>query len=375
MPPSKVSSVVAAMMTVIITITTITTISVLTPTAATAAATAATATSTARRRELLHDLVLNSLAVRSVAQLREMGTDGVHQATMLRRRRDVQRGLHHVVAVGVLQQHRESVLTHHLVDHPLACLVVAHLEAFLDHVRAELLGGEVAQVAAEARAHLVGSVLVGEVEHVLHHVVAVRVAHQSQGETLNGVHQLLLLRLVGVVDAALQHTAAVAVRGHRNTVLGHRVVDELVVAVCEAVQTALHDVVAVQVLDQRHHVVLQRQLHQLHLFGRAHELDHLLHGAGAVHVGADAHQLRGDVADQHQTLLGVAVLEQLLTEVVAERIGHQLGKAFVRLLEDDVERLGVVLVQLLLQEAAAVLVAAERKHRAHHLLDGLVGEA
>src|SRR3989344_2421881 len=52
--------------------------------------------------------------------------------------------------------------------------------------------------------------------------------------------------------------------------------------------------------------------------------------------------------------------------------GHQLGKVRVHLVEDDVDGLGVHLIELLLQETAAVLVLAHRIDLADHLVDARI---
>jgi hypothetical protein len=121
-------------------------------------------------------------------------------------------------------------------------------------------------------------------------------------------------------------------------------------------------------------------------------LDHLLNGTSAMHVLRDADKVVRHTFDQQQTLLLLAVLQQLLAQIVAERIcwfewlvvttrrwhaacgltGHQLGKVRVHLVEDDVYGLGVHLVELLLQETAAVLVLAHRIDLADHLVDARV---
>ena len=73
--------------------------------------------------------------------------------------------------------------------------------------------------------------------------------------------------------------------------------------------------------------------------------------------------------EQPRALRVVGALEQLLHEVVAERVRHQVAQGGDGLWEQRLDRPGAALVELALQEAAAVLVARDGEHLAQDLLE------
>jgi hypothetical protein len=82
------------------------------------------------------------------------------------------------------------------------------------------------------------------------------------------------------------------------------------------------------------------------------------------------------IADEGVALLVVGELQQLLAEVVSERIGHQLHNMGCSLIEDDLQGLRVVLFKLLLQEPTTMLVLAESVDlMTRHSLQIIVHEA
>jgi hypothetical protein len=64
-----------------------------------------------------------------------------------------------------------------------------------------------------------------------------------------------------------------------------------------------------------------------------------------------------------------------LTQVVAERIDHEVREVAVGLSEDHISVLGVALLQLLLKVAASVLVLAQRKKLSLEVFDSDAGES
>jgi hypothetical protein len=207
-----------------------------------------------------------------------------------------------------------------------------------------------------------------EVEDVLDDVVAERILNKVKGVVANLTNELALLQARSMVDAALEDTAAVPVSTDGNAVLAHGVEDELSVLRAEVVEALLNDVVPVKVLDQLDDVVAHGVDDHLSLLRSGNELDHLLESACTVLVERDLSHVLHAVADENSTLLIVAVLEQLLAEIVAEGIGHQLGDARVNLLEDHLYVSLIALVKLALQEAASVLVRAKRQNLGSQIL-------
>lgn len=91
-------------------------------------------------------------------------------------------------------------------------------------------------------------------------------------------------------------------------------------------------------------------------------VDHLLDGAGSVHVERDRDELARDALDEGVALVVGAVLEEALREVVGERVGHKLREVREDLVEDHVAVFGVPVLELLLEVTAAELVLAKREH-------------
>jgi hypothetical protein len=93
-------------------------------------------------------------------------------------------------------------------------------------------------------------------------------------------------------------------------------------------------------------------------------------------VEGDRHHGGASVANEGVALLIICELQQLLAKVVTEGIGHELNHVRGSLIEDDLQVLRGALLELLLQETAAVLVLAEAVDlMARHGLQVVVHEA
>lgn len=112
-----------------------------------------------------------------------------------------------------------------------------------------------------------------------------------------------------------------------------------------------------------------------HLSRGREEVNHLLDSPGSVHVERDGDKVRSDRLADGVPLLVRRVLEQLLAEVVSERVRHEVREVAVRLAEDHVPVLGHALLELLLQVPAAVLVLAEGQNLALEVLDSSTGKS
>ena len=93
-------------------------------------------------------------------------------------------------------------------------------------------------------------------------------------------------------------------------------------------------------------------------------------------IERDLDHVASGVTHERVALLVVGELQQLLAEVVAERIGHELDDVRSSLIENDLNVLGVALLKLLLEEATAMLILAEAvDFMARHGLQVVVHEA
>ena len=119
--------------------------------------------------------------------------------------------------------------------------------------------------------------------------------------------------------------------------------------------------IAIEVLDQSHDVNAQSVDEcpdLLLLSGRSQKVDHLLNRPRPMHVQTDPHEIASDRIDDGGSLFVGRVLEQLLTEVIAEWIGHEFWEVTVSLSEDHVPLSGIAIFELLLEVSTAVLVFA-----------------
>ena len=94
-----------------------------------------------------------------------------------------------------------------------------------------------------------------------------------------------------------------------------------------------------------------------------------------MHVERDVHKLLRDALADDVALLVGGVLEQLLAEIVPERVRHEVREVPEGLAEDHVAVLGEALLELLLQVPAAVLVLAQRGDLALEVLEPRACEA
>ena len=312
-----------------------------------------------------------------------MRLDALDELVPQRAARHGQRGLHDVVPVRVheqpVQKRRVHDLAHHGVAVRLELVAVRRaLQALLHDVAGKLLRGELGVGARQPRHHLGVAPGQVQVEHVLHHVVPERVLRQRQGRRRDGLHQRPPLRVVGVVHAPLQHAAAVPVRGDLHAVALGGVVHELILARAEPLQAPLHDVVAVQVLDERHHTRTQRRDQKRDLLGRARRLHQLLHRARAVRVERHGDEKRRSRARRRgvflvaRVFLVAAVLLVLLLAAVLLLLLVVRGARgfFVHLslrLRDRREHGDALLVRAALQQLLHEVVPERVHHELHSL--------
>lgn len=174
------------------------------------------------------------------------------------------------------------------------------------------------------------------------------------------IYLVLLLRS-REINATLEYAASVAMGRDKDAVLGYCIVDELVVLGIELLQASLDDMITVEVLDELDDASFEMIDHSLDLcFGRIvirpKTLDKLLCRAGPVDVEGDGDKVGSDPADNRSTLFGVAVVQQLLTQVVSEGVGHEVNNPLDHLTEDNIQAHLRVLFQLLLEEPATKLI-------------------
>ena len=105
------------------------------------------------------------------------------------------------------------------------------------------------------------------------------------------------------------------------------------------------------------------------------ELNHLLESSSAMLVERDSGESVRCSSDESGALVVGAVFEQLLAEIVAEGISHELADVRTSLSEDDLNLLGLALLELALKVSTAVLILAELVEATTVGLERNIGEA
>ena len=120
----------------------------------------------------------------------------------------------------------------------------------------------------------------------------------------------------------------------------------------------LDDVVAVLILDAFHDMVL-KLTHQRGLLLNQDVLQRFLHDSAAVHLQAQIQDLAAHLAREQLFVFLVAVIEELLDNVVSENVSHQWDGIGLNLTEDSLLFIRVGGLQFRLDESRAVLITGE----------------
>ena len=86
-------------------------------------------------------------------------------------------------------------------------------------------------------------------------------------------------------------------------------------------------------------------------------------------VQSDVHHVLLRVLDEYRPFLIIAILQELLAEVVAKRVSHELDHVLIRLKPDGADRIALTTLELLLQETATMLVFAKAVNLPADMLD------
>lgn len=78
-----------------------------------------------------------------------------------------------------------------------------------------------------------------------------------------------------------------------------------------------------------------------------------------MHVQRNVDQIRGDGVADEVALFIRSIFQQLLAEIIAERVGHQIGEVGKGLVEDDVSVFRGTFLQLLLEITTTMLIFAQ----------------
>lgn len=191
---------------------------------------------------------------------------------------------------------------------------------------------------------------------VLHNIIAKLILHQVEGLCDDLVDQSLLLGADRMVNATLQYAAAMAMASHSQGIQSNGLEDKVRVRWAKMVQALLNYVVAIEVLDEAYNVRGQCVDDCIGLLRALDGLNHLLQSSSSMLVLGNVDHVRGSVVDENGALLGSAMLQELLAQIVSERILHKLDNMVLDFIKDDGKVLLAVLVNLLLKEAASVLV-------------------
>jgi hypothetical protein len=322
-----------------------------------------------------HDLASNATAMRRVLDAWQKRTDVVEQDHLGLRISKIDGSLNNVVGEVVTQHLLGLVADQHLSDEQLLGAVISGADTLLDDVGAELLLREIRNSADEALTEWSGKLRLIEIEYVLDNVVAEGVLNKLEGRFGDSCNELSALNTLCVIDATLQDATAVAMSTDEDAGTGNSIVNELAALSTETSKTLLDDMVAVEILDKINNTTIQGSNDHVNLLVGVHELDHLLEGSGAVLVESDIWKIASSCGDEGAALLIVAVLEELLTQIVSKRINHQVRDVRAGLDKDGLNVISIAVFELALKISAAVLIPAEVEETATIGLEGNVVEA
>jgi len=186
-----------------------------------------------------------------------------------------------------------------------------------------------------------------------------------------------------MVDAALENTASMAMGTDSQGMGANCIEDELRILGAKVIEALLDDMVAIQVLDETYNILLESTHDGSDLSLSVNMLNHLLKCASSMLVDGNVGHMRSCVGDEGAALFRSALLKKLLAEIVAERIFHELDNMVLDFIEDNGQILGLLfsrkgiiwIINLLLQEAATILILGHLKDLANVLLNGVTSEA
>lgn len=163
-------------------------------------------------------------------------------------------------------------------------------------------------------------------QHVLHHVICIRVHNERERVAGDCLRQPLKLLRRRLVDTLLHDAAAVLVAGNLHALFVHGFVDELVVVFGPGFEYLLHDVIAVDVVAEFDEALLEKLAEQLKLHGSLDCLDQLLYRPRAVAVSADVEGVVLEALYHDGQLVLRAVFDELLNQIVAKAVDHEVER-------------------------------------------------
>lgn len=273
---------------------------------------------------VLLDLGSNTATVRGMTNSRHERTNLINERGLLVVIGIVHGSLNHVVCEGIAKHPLKLGRVDHLLHELTTKLIAGGTETLFDDVGTELLTSKSRHTADHALTQGLGESGFAKVKNVLDNVVAEWVLDEGKDVLGDGADELTLLLARGMIDTALEHTASMAVSANSDNVMTHSVDNELDILLLEVVQAFLNDMVAIEVLNELDDLVLKSLGDKLDLVWTVDELDHLLQSTSAVLVEGNLDHVLGSCLDESGTLLIVGVLEQLLTQVIAEWIYEAL---------------------------------------------------
>lgn len=152
-----------------------------------------------------------------------------------------------------------------------------------------------------------------------------------------------------MVDAALENAATMTMRSNLHAICRHCVINELIILRRELVQALLNDVIAIQILNQNDNgeaecnnngmdlgvafgVSLPRPVSDIkrisdqdsaYLSACREEIDHLLDSTSAMHIEGDIDKVLRHRFTNDVSLIICRIFQELLAEIVTERIYMQ----------------------------------------------------
>lgn len=255
--------------------------------------------------------------------------------------------LNHVACKLVLREHKQ--LRHDHVDHTRSVLLLAIFNDVLDHVVSELVRDEGCGACMQLSQDRLAVVLLAVFQHPLDDSAAIRMGSKSVHLSFEGVDDELHIVRRNPLDGLLDHVVAILISDTFQD-MAFKLLDHGSLLISEDMFQCLWRLAMKPGKGQRYY---------------------LLNHSTAVHLRRQCEHMSLHLVRENLLLCLVPMLKQLLNNIVAKDISHQLQAIRLNFAEHLFLLIAIGSLQLLLDETRSVLITTELDHMIVDVLQGL----
>ena len=305
------------------------------------------------------DLGLYAATVWCMSNLWKEWSNRFNKAKLDRWSSVLQGRLNDIVCKGITKQTFDLLAWNDLFDNHVFRLRLGTAQALLNHVGRKLVTRKLANATLEHCNQRLCEYWLVEINDVLNHVVTEGVLDKDTSMLSDTLHKPQLLVPRCVINTALKNTAAMSMSTNGDAMSANSIKNKLRIRRHQLVQTLLNNMVAIQVLDKLNNTEAQSFNDKVNLLRRVHEFDHFLERTCTVLIERNAHHVLGCILNQDSAFVIIAVLKELLAQVIAKGVRHKFDDMLVGLEPNGMNLVRDSLFKLLLQIAAPMLVLTE----------------